>query len=499
MVNLISVSALAKQNVNTTFDQNLNFTCYHTVSKQIILEARCNANGLYEIETALAATMWHERLGHPSNEVLKKTCQLNKLEVNYPGFCEICAQAKATAASFPTSNREYKEVGDLVVSDVKGPFPVPSISNHRYYVSFIEAKTRFATVYLLKHKSEVFECFKRYEQLFQRQTGKQIKRIRSDNGGEYTSNEFSSYLQTSGMIHETTVPHSPQQNGIAERYNRTLMTKFRCLLISSKLPERFWSELILSAVYLINRLPRQSENDKTPYEDFFNVKPDLSNLRAIGSAAYSLNTSPKKTIFDERATKGFLVGYCPNQKGWRIFLPSTGKIIVSRSVRFNENEQFTNSNQNLDCLKITELPKQESTLIDLNLPDDDEEEGENEPDDHEIKQLNSNLGTYWQPPTGPRRANIIQIALAARLVNEDTPTTFSEAHESPESPEWTIAEESEMTSLKENDVYEWVPRPPSRSVIKSRWVYDIKRNPDGILIKKESSLCRQRIFTNTRF
>ena len=121
-------------------------------------------------------------------------------------------------------------------------------------------------VYILKHKGEVLQRFQEWKALVEKSSGRKIKTLRSDNGGEYTSTEFTSFLTKEGIKHELTIPHTPQQNGVAERLNRTLIEGVRTMLADSKLPHRFWAEALSTAVYLRNRSPTKALEGVTPYE-----------------------------------------------------------------------------------------------------------------------------------------------------------------------------------------------------------------------------------------
>ena len=133
-------------------------------------------------------------------------------------------------------------------------------------------------VYILKHKGEVLQRFQEWKALVEKSSGRKIKTLQSYNGGEYTSAEFSSYLAKKGIKHELTIPHTPQQNGVAERLNRTLIEGVRTMLADSKLPHRFWAEAISTAVYLRNRSPTKALEGVTPHEAWSGTKPDVSTL-----------------------------------------------------------------------------------------------------------------------------------------------------------------------------------------------------------------------------
>jgi len=151
------------------------------------------------------------------------------------GICEYCALGKHHRSPFHTSTSSHScALLDLVHTDICGPFPT-SKSHYRYFISFIDDFSRYTHVYLLRHKSEALSIFKQYKTSVELQIGFSIKTLRSDNGGEYVSSLFDDFYKDQGIHHEFTVPYSPQQNGIAERKNRTILNAIRCMLIHSSL------------------------------------------------------------------------------------------------------------------------------------------------------------------------------------------------------------------------------------------------------------------------
>ena len=174
------------------------------------------------------ADLWHQRLGHINNQVLSKIVKTEvvkgvKVKDEEPNFCEACVMGKMARQPFKaTGDIRSKRKLQLVHSDVCGPMDVESFSGKKYFVTFIDNFTRCSAVYFMKSKAEVLEKFKEFEAVMTNMSGKKIGTLRSDNGGEYMSGEFQTYLKKSGIRHETTVPHTPEQNGVAERMNRTL-------------------------------------------------------------------------------------------------------------------------------------------------------------------------------------------------------------------------------------------------------------------------------------
>jgi len=133
-------------------------------------------------------------------------------------------------------------------------------------LTIIDDYTMKVWPYFLKHKSEAFLAFKEWKVMVEKQTKKKVKKLRTDNGIEFCSEEFNSYCKSEGIVRHYTVPYTPQQNGVAERMNRTIISKARCMLSNAGLHRHFWAEVASAACYLINRSPSIAINKKTPIE-----------------------------------------------------------------------------------------------------------------------------------------------------------------------------------------------------------------------------------------
>lgn len=244
--NLLSVSQITKKGFTVTFDARgakvlrENGTVAMTATERdglYIVEDSIKQRAMLQKRENSALVKWHERLGHVNFADVKKL----KTEQMVVGMkdnlnsvttvCEICDKCKIHTLPFKASTHRSKEKLELVHSDVCGPFTVPSLGGARYFVTFIDDKTRYGYVKLIKHKSEVFSAFKEYKAYAEKSTGCNIKKLRSDNGGEYLSNEFSQFLKQEGITRQLTVDHTPQQNGVAERANRTLIEMARCMIL----------------------------------------------------------------------------------------------------------------------------------------------------------------------------------------------------------------------------------------------------------------------------
>ena len=171
-----------------------------------------------------------------------------------------------------------------------------------YFVTFIADYFNFTMVYLLKHKSEVFDNFKEYFNMVQSKFNIRISKFGCDGGGEYISNSLKQFCVDKGIFINYTVPYNAQENGKAERMNRSLVEKARAMINESGVNKYFWGEAIRVANYLINRSPSRSL-DFTPAEIWYKKKPNVSNLRVFGCTAYSLVPKQFRDKFDGKTDK----------------------------------------------------------------------------------------------------------------------------------------------------------------------------------------------------
>ena len=202
-------------------------------------------------------------------------------------ICEYCILGKKTNAPFPRSSYVAKNPLEYVHSDLWGPAQVSTPGGKRYFMSFIDHFSRKTWIYLLRTKDEAFMTFKNWKHAVENQVNYKLKCLKTDNGLEYCNQLFTNFCLENGIKRHLTVPGTPQQNGVAERMNRTLLEKTRCMLISSGLKHVFWGEAVTTACYLINRSPSSTIEFKTPQELWTGNKPDLSYLRIFGCVAYA--------------------------------------------------------------------------------------------------------------------------------------------------------------------------------------------------------------------
>lgn len=213
-----------------------------------------------------------------------------------------------------------------------------SLRGAKYFLSFVDDKTRYAWVYPLRSKDEIYGKFHEWKAMTELSTGRKLKYIRTDNGCEYTSKEFEDYFKTEGVCHELTIPKYPEQNGVAERANRTLVKTARSMLIESRQPQSFWAEAVATATYLRNRSPTKGVTGMTPYEAWTGQKPQVDGLPVFGCQAFVHVPKDERKKLDSKSKKCIFLGYGANTKGYRLYDPVKGKICHSRDVIFNESK-----------------------------------------------------------------------------------------------------------------------------------------------------------------
>ena len=255
--------------------------------------------------------------------------------------CLGCIQGKQHRLPFKSHvvHRAIRPLS-LVHSDLCGPFGSPAYgSNALFMVTFTDDFTRYSIVYLVQRKSEVIDCFRRYIAWAERITGQKILAFRTDNGGEYVSHELRQLLQAQGIQHWRTAPYTPEQNGVAERLNRTIVESARSMLQARNLPYGYWGFAVETANYLKNRLPTKAVIGKTPYEAWTGTKPDLKHLQIFGCNSFVHVPDVLRTKLQTKSTRCIFVGYYEDSTSCvKCFNPKTGLFYRVRDVTCTESD-----------------------------------------------------------------------------------------------------------------------------------------------------------------
>ena len=264
---------------------------------------------------------------------------MNPKSDNHSLICPACVFGKATRSVIPKqrSSSRAQNCLDLVYSDVCGPLEVQSVGGSRYFITYVDDHSNWVVVFTMRNKSEAFAKYKLYEQFAQTHTGREVKVLRTDRGGEYLSTQFKSYLDSNGTQHQLTAAYTPEQNGVAERLNRTLIDLVRSMLSHKQVSKRFWAEALATSVYVRNRVTSRALQVKTtPHHIWMKSTPNVGHLQVFGSKCWY--TLPKLELrkLDLRAREAMFLGYSQCSKAYKLWDGELNKIVVSRDVKFDE-------------------------------------------------------------------------------------------------------------------------------------------------------------------
>ncbi|KAH9762162.1 Integrase catalytic domain-containing protein [Citrus sinensis] len=374
--------------------------------------------------------MWHLKLGHMSEQSLKILSEQKLLpglnSVSLP-FCEHCVTSKQHRLKFSRFIARSKCILDLIHSDV-WESPDISMGGVKYMVTFIDDYSRRCWVYPIKKKSDVFLVFKEYKARVELESGKKIKCLRTDNSGEYTDGEFLAFCKQEGIQRQFTVAYTPQQNGVAERMNRTLTERIRAMLRTAGLPNSFWAESAKTACYIVNRSPSTAIGLKTTMEMWTRKPADYSYLHAFGCPVYVMYNAQERTKLDPKSRRCIFLGYADGVKEYRLWDPTAHKIVISRDVVFIENQQ---QRRNEDDSSVKEKSETIPVYVKNNLEDSDSSEAAPEHEEQELVESEApevRRSTRERRPPMWHSEYVTEINVAYCLLIEDgEPSTFHEA------------------------------------------------------------------------
>ncbi|GAQ79929.1 hypothetical protein KFL_000420010 [Klebsormidium nitens] len=484
--------------ISLLFKQEVVMQAINSDSMLIIQE---EGNGqAFSVKEEQSAELWHRRFSHASPEVLAKMAEqesVSNLPVSAKQFrqlkekvCEPCILGKQTRLPFQNSySHSSRKPLELLHMDLCGPLPVKSKGGSRYILTVTDDVSRCSVVKFLLEKSQAKSAIIGIVKQLENQLDSRVKEFRTDRGGEFLNKELAQFCSEKGIVHQTTNPYSPQENGVAERLNRILLEKARAMpLQDAGLSKELWAEAVFTANHVRNRTLSRAHG-KTPLEVLTGEKPSVSHLRVFGCICYAHVPAPKRKKLDAVAEKGVFVGYEPHTKGYRV-LKSDGSIQVSRDVTFQETAEKTED-------KPPSTIPQDADEGDL----ESEGEAEGEPDvinphgEPEGEPEPATQPGQANPPAEPkpynlrgdgeRRSNSCYTgrewvrANAARQKAEGEPETRTEAMAREDGELWEKAMDDEIASLLENGTWTVEKPPDGVRPVPVRWTFKLKRDKQG--------------------
>ncbi|GAK66588.1 uncharacterized protein PAN0_013c4811 [Moesziomyces antarcticus] len=462
---------------------------------------------------------WHDRLGHPGLERLRDVAKYaERLGIKLPTRdtkCETCEVGKSTKRAFKHAHARSQKPLELVYSDVVGPMPDTTSQGYRYAVTFIDDYSKYSTAYLMSHKSEVLDHLQDFKTTMEKQVGHQMKRLRSDNGGEYINRELEAFLKDEGIIHERTSPYAPEQNGVAERLNRTLFNQVRCMMIQSGAPGNLWGDALLHAVYLNNRLPTKGNGFQTPYLALFGRHAELDMLRTFGCSAFAHVPAERRGKLDNRAVPCVYLGVSPGTKAFKLYDPTEERYLTQIHATFDEKNfplmEIVENNYESHAQDewLENAPTRSDTpdpslgvevVIPALAPENSEFNRYPYLSDEERA-----LGLATPPGSPPSSPRLLAHAVANNAPTDDTahdlhdpvgllndePRTVAQAFKRDDWPLWQAAIAKELELHAENNTWTLVDPPANANIIGSRWVFKVKRKADGTVDKYKARLVAQ--------
>ncbi|CAN6557534.1 unnamed protein product [Malus baccata var. baccata] len=471
-----------------------------------VVSGRANAVRASRTNNLQEVWLLHRRLGHASFGYLRRMLPSLFHEIKESDLhCEVCILVKSHRVSFPPSMHKRLFPFELVHSDVWGPSHVSTLSGIKWFVTFVDDCTRMTWIYVMKNKSDVGMVFRSFSQMVATQYSSVIKVLRSDNGGEYIGSELSNFLRDQGILHETTCPHTPQQNGVAERKNRHILETARALLIGASVPKRFWLEAVTYAVYVINRMPSRVVDFRTPLQVLTEFVPVVStntlSPRVFGCVAYvhihKIHRSKLDPCVHRESRQDTAENVSIIQPSSIEPVESSRQCVAECDAECQQGvvEPVSSLQQPLATEHTT--PYLSSSIVppnmsSLNIP-------EVSTTDTHVTNPDNVMSTYKLPPRqnrgvphdrfspeGKVKYPIANYVSCSNLAPErqawvnnveaiQAPTRVEEALKD---PKWATAMDEEMMALHKNDTWEVTNLPKGKKPVGCRWVFTIKYKAD---------------------
>nr|GEY82858.1 retrovirus-related Pol polyprotein from transposon TNT 1-94 [Tanacetum cinerariifolium] len=402
--------------------------------------------------TSSQAWLWHHRLSHLNFDTINLLSKndiavgLPKLKFIKDHLCSSCELGKAKRKYFHTkTTSSSKRRLQLLYMDLCGPMRVASINGKRYVLVIVDDYSRYTWTHFLRSKDETPEVLTDFLRLYQRGLQAQVRIVRTDKGTEFLNQTLHAYFAAEGILHQMSVARTPEQNGIVERQNRTLVDAARIMLSAAKVPLFFWAEAIATACFTQNRSLVIPQHEKTPYHIINDQKPSVKFFHIFCSLCYIVRDGKNLDKMKERGDACIFMGYSTQSRAYRVFNKRTRVIVESIHVNFDELPQMASDHVSSD--PVPECPYM--SLEHDSLESDDE------------------------------------MCMFALTVSRTEPKNINEAMAD---FAWIESMQEELYQFDRLDVWELVDRPLCKNVINMKWLWKKKRDEENIFIRNKSRL-----------
>ncbi|GKA18844.1 putative ribonuclease H-like domain-containing protein [Tanacetum coccineum] len=430
--------------------------------------------------------LWHRTLGHINFKNINKLVKDNLVRglplkcFENDQTCVACLKRKQHRASCKSKvlNHITKPLFMLHI-DLFGPTFVSSLMHKKYCLVVTDDYSRFTWVFFLTTKDETSEILKNFIKEIENLVDKKVKIIRSDNGTEFKNKVMDDFCREKGIKREYSVARTPQQNGIAERKNRTLIEAARTMLADSKLPTTFWAEAVSTACYVHNRVLVVKPHNKTPYELFRGSKPAISFMRPFGCHVTILNTLDSLGKFDGKSDEGFFVGYSLSSKAFRVYNTRTRRVEENLHTWFLENKPMIEGTGTISNDSVGTSEENSQDCIVEDGPNNENAEQKRFADDSSTKDINA-AGKHINTASPDVNTDSLKLYIE--------PTSIVKALSD---SSWVEAMQEELLQFKLQQVWILVDLPNGKKVIGTKWVFKNKKDERGIVIRNKARLVVQ--------
>ena len=486
------------------------------------------------------AQLWHRRLGHLSpTSMAQLPAMVKGLNISSQqaaalgeGWCAECLSSKQSRQQHTGTSQPARQLLELLHTDVMGPLP-ESLGGSRYVVTVLDDWSAACVARPVREKSAASKIVQEVVQRWENSTGHRVKVVRSDRGGEYVNHEQQQWCISKGIQQQLTPAYTPQLNGKAERLNRTLIERVRAMLHGAQLSAGFWAEAVQVAAHIINRSPSSSKQS-TPFQLFYGHQPSIAHLRVFGApTSVLIQAQQRSSKLSPVSEQGVMVGYSENGHGYRVWVPSKHKVVISGDVRFDERpaqqQPAQQSTEQVQQLQATiEQLDQSSTAADSEHQGDqhaaqggedaalpaqqaepqqqvqpaaqaDQQQAQPPQQQQQAEEQHLRRSTRQRgPPSEWWRAHIA-VAYSCGVTNVaigQPPQSLAQAMQQPDSSSWTQACDEEMAALQQNSTWQLLPLPAGVRPLDLKWVLTTKPAADSSTPRYKARLvvkgCAQR-------
>ncbi|KAJ9545484.1 hypothetical protein OSB04_025191 [Centaurea solstitialis] len=495
---------------------------------------------LFSKATKGESWLWHRRFSHQNFSDISKLANgglvkgLPKLTFDRDSLCPACQMGKMKRSSHKSKTESSCQSPlEMLHMDLCGPMRIQSISGKKYILVMVDEYSRYTWLEFLRMKSEAPELIIKFIKRIQVLLQLPVRKIRSDNGTEFKNATLDAYLTSVGISHNFSGAYTPQQNGVVERRNRTLVEAARTMLAYSGLPLTFWAEAVSTACFTQNRTIITKRFKKTPYHIINRRVPNVKFFHVFGCRCYILNNRDNLGKFDKKADEGYFLGYSLTSKTFRVYNKRTKMVMETVYVTFDETVSMTSEHSNNEDLVLSRNPRVDihdvpepssvndsgpsenicsTSNSDQAIPVPSVEQSELTPDDQsEIPAIidendsQNNLDDLAILPAQLKwtrahplynvigdvkdgvktRSASANYCLHKSFLSKIEPKNVSQALDD---SDWLLAMQEELLQFKRNKVYRLVPRPQDKSIIKTKWIFRNKKDESGVIVRNKARL-----------